>query len=108
MNTLKLKIENYEFEVPVFNHEGKKWVALKPLCEVLGVSNQKQQQKVLQSEIYTTQEYGRYQIINDKHSLSYEETNLLLNSAVLMRCRADKSVFAVDLDYVYMYVEDMK
>ena len=60
------------------------------------------------TEIYTTQEYGRYQIINDKHSLSYEETNLLLNSAVLMRCRADKSVFTVDLDYVYMYVENMK
>ena len=59
------------------------------------------------NEVFTTQEYGRYQIINDNHSLTYEELNLLMNSTVLMRCRADKSVFAVSMDYVYMWIEDM-
>ena len=59
------------------------------------------------NDVFTTQEYGRYQIINDNHSLTYEELNLLMNSTVLMRCRADKSVFAVSMDYVYMWIEDM-
>ena len=59
------------------------------------------------NEIFTTQEYGRYQIISDKHSLTYEELNLLLKSNVLMRCRADKSIFGVSMDYIYLYIEDM-
>lgn len=59
------------------------------------------------TEIFTTQEYGRYQIIDDMHSLTYEELNLLLKSNVLMRCRGDKSIFGVSVEYTNLYVEDM-
>ena len=50
MRMLELAIEQYKFEVPIFEKDGKSWVALKPLCEVLGVSRQKQQEKVVKSE----------------------------------------------------------
>jgi hypothetical protein len=53
MQNLKLKIENYEFEVPVFKRDGKSWVALRPICEILGVAPNKQQAKVIASELIT-------------------------------------------------------
>jgi len=50
MRSLALQIEDIKIVVPVFEKEGKSWVALKPLCEALGVSRQKQQEKILKSE----------------------------------------------------------
>jgi len=50
MKTLKLKIENYEFEVPVFEQDGKHWAALKPLCDALGVQPARQQERVTAAE----------------------------------------------------------
>lgn len=50
MKSLKLVIENYEFEVPVFFKNNRNWVALKPLCEALGVAANKQWKKVCESE----------------------------------------------------------
>jgi hypothetical protein len=46
MKSLNLTIDTYQFEVPVFQHEGKNWVALKPLCDALGVDAYRQGQKV--------------------------------------------------------------
>ena len=50
MRTLELKIESYNFSVPVFEKDGKIWVALKPLCETLGVARFNQQKKVRKSD----------------------------------------------------------
>ena len=51
MKSLKLKIENYEFEVPVFEQDGKHWFALNPLCDIIGVDRGTQTRKVLSSEL---------------------------------------------------------
>jgi hypothetical protein len=45
MKELNLKIDGYEINVPVFQRDGKNWVALKPICEALGVAWKRQQTK---------------------------------------------------------------
>jgi hypothetical protein len=50
MRTLELTIEQYKFEVPVFEQDGRSWVGLHPLCDALGVDRGSQSRKVTQSE----------------------------------------------------------
>lgn len=50
MRTLELKIEGYTVEVPVFVRDGKNWVALSPICQVLGVASNKQIDRVKKGE----------------------------------------------------------
>jgi hypothetical protein len=46
MKSLNLTIDTYQFEVPVFQHEGRSWVALKPLCDALGIQSARQRERV--------------------------------------------------------------
>jgi len=54
MQNLKLKIENYELEVPVFKKNGKSWVALRPICEILGVEIQGDNKRELWNQNLST------------------------------------------------------
>ena len=51
MRELKLQIEGYEVTVPVFHRGGTNWVALKPICEVLGVSWKRQHVKFTENSV---------------------------------------------------------
>jgi len=69
MKTLELVIENFRFEVPVFEKNGTRWVALKPICDILGVEYKRQAKRVRENQLISV---GVHKYTSPRDGKSYD------------------------------------